>query len=78
MEPVAEAASLNIQVFIDILHVLGKPNFFKTPAFLIDKVLGERALLVTEGQKVHPRVLLNNDFKYLYPTLEQAIEDIYS
>lgn len=58
--------------------VLGKPNFFKTPAFLIDKVLGERALLVTEGQKVHPRVLLNSDFKYLYPTLEQAIEDIYS
>lgn len=58
--------------------VLSKPNFFKTPAFLIDKVLGERALLVTEGQKVHPRVLLNSDFKYLYPTLEQAIEDIYS
>lgn len=58
--------------------VLGKPNFFKTPAFLIDKVLGERALLVTEGQKVHPRVLLNSDFKYLYPTLEQAFEDIYS
>ncbi len=58
--------------------VLGKPNFFKTPSFLIDKVLGERALLVTEGQKVHPRTLLNNDFKYLYPTLEQAMEDIYS
>lgn len=58
--------------------VLGKPNFFKTPAFLIDKVLGERALLVTEGQKVHPRVLLNSGFKYLYPTLEQAMEDIYS
>lgn len=58
--------------------VLGKANFFKTPAYLIDKVLGERALLVTEGQKVHPRVLMNNDFKYLYPTLEQAMENIYS
>lgn len=58
--------------------ILGKPNYFKTPAFLIDKVLGERALLVIEGQKVHPRVLLDNDFKYLYPTLEQAMEDIYS
>lgn len=58
--------------------VLGKANFLKTPAFLIDKVLGERALLVTEGQKVHPRVLLNSDFKYLYPTLEQAMENIYS
>ncbi len=58
--------------------VLGKPNFFKTPEFLIDKALGERALLVTEGQKVHPLVLLNNDFKYLYPTLEQAMENIYS
>ena len=58
--------------------VLGKPNFFKTPSFLIDKVLGERALLVTEGQKVYPSVLLNNDFKYLYPTLEQAMEQIFS
>lgn len=58
--------------------VLGKPNFFKTPKFLIDKVIGERAILVTEGQNVHPRRLLNNDFKYLYPTLDQAIEEIYS
>lgn len=57
---------------------LGKPNIFKTPAFLIDKVLGERAMLVTEGQKVYPSVLLNNDFKYLYPTLEQALEQVYS
>lgn len=58
--------------------VLGKPNFFKTPGFLIHKILGERAMLVTEGQKVHPRILLNNDFKYLYPTLEQALEEIYN
>lgn len=57
--------------------VLGKTNFFKTPGFLIDKVLGERSLLVTKGQKVHPVVLLNNDFKYLYPTLDQALEEIY-
>lgn len=58
--------------------VLSKPNFFITPKFLIDKVLGERSMLVTEGQKVHPRTLLNNDFKYLYPTLDQALEEIYT
>ncbi len=57
--------------------IIGKPNFFKTPAFLLQTMLGERAMLITEGQKVHPRKLLNNDFKYLYPTLDQALEALY-
>lgn len=58
--------------------VLGKPNFFKTPNFLLNTILGERSVLITEGQKVHPRRLLNNEFKYRYPTLDQALEEIYS
>ena len=58
--------------------VLGTPNFFKTPNFLLNSLLGERSMLITEGQKVHPRRLLNNEFKYLYPTLDQALEQIYS
>ncbi|WP_026867316.1 TIGR01777 family oxidoreductase [Jeotgalicoccus marinus] len=58
--------------------VLGTPNFFKTPNFLLNSLLGERSMLITEGQKVHPRRLLNNEFKYLYPTLDQALEEIYS
>lgn len=56
---------------------LGRPDFFKTPAFLIEKILGEQSLLILKGQYVLPEVLLENDFKFLFPTLEIALEDIF-
>jgi uncharacterized protein (TIGR01777 family) len=56
---------------------LNRPNWFKTPKFLIDQVLGERSMLVVKGQKVMPRELLAHNFKYLYPTLDLALKEIY-
>lgn len=58
--------------------VLGKPDFFKTPEFLISSVLGEQSILVLKGQHVLPEVLMENDFKFIFPTLEIALEDIFS
>ncbi|MFD2830237.1 TIGR01777 family oxidoreductase [Corticicoccus populi] len=56
---------------------LKRPDKFHTPKFMLNKVLGERAVLVVKGQKVMPNVLLEHHFKYLYPTLDLALENIY-
>ncbi|GAA3733746.1 TIGR01777 family oxidoreductase [Salinicoccus jeotgali] len=56
---------------------LGKPDFFHTPSFLIEKLLGEQSMLILKGQYVLPEVLMENDYKFLFPTLEIALEDLY-
>ncbi len=56
---------------------LGKPNFFKTPAFLLEKLLGEQSILILKGQYVMPEVLMKNDFKFVFPTLEIALENLF-
>lgn len=56
---------------------LKRPDRIHTPKFVVDRVLGERAILVVKGQRVIPNVLLDHNFKYLYPTLDLAFEDLY-
>ena len=56
---------------------LGRPNFVKIPGFLIEKVLGEQSMLILKGQYVMPEVLMEHDFKFIFPTLEIALEDLF-
>lgn len=65
------------QFSIYLSSALGKPNFFKTPGFLIEQLLGEQSTLVLDGQYVRPEVLMQNDFKFIFPTLEIALEDLF-
>ncbi|GAB3065686.1 TIGR01777 family oxidoreductase [Salinicoccus sesuvii] len=60
-----------------LASALGRPDFFKTPAFLIEKILGEQSILILKGQYVLPEVLMENDFKFVFPTLEIALEDLF-
>jgi NAD dependent epimerase/dehydratase family enzyme len=41
-------------------------------------VLGQKSSLVLEGQHVIPRVLLEEDFEFFYPTLNTALEDLFN
>lgn len=65
------------QFSIYLGSVLGKPSFFTTPGFLLEKLLGEQSILVLKGQYVMPEVLMKNDFKFIFPTLEVALEDLF-
>ena len=56
---------------------LGRPTFVDMPGFLFKKVLGEQSMLIVRGQKVIPEKLLARDFKFHYPTLDGALDDIY-
>lgn len=59
-----------------ISKVLKKPHYLPIPGFLIHLALGEVADMVLEGQKVYPRKLLESGFKYKYPTLEEALDNL--
>lgn len=47
------------------------------PAWVLRLVLGEKAMLVTEGQYISCAKLLNLDFTFHFSTLPQALENLY-
>lgn len=56
---------------------LAKPTMVKTPGFLFKTVLGDQSMLIIKGQKVIPQKLLANEFKFNYPTLDVALDNIF-
>ena len=55
---------------------LHRPHFFPTPAWPMRLMLGEQADLLLEGQRVEPQRLFALGFKFNYPQLESALEDL--
>lgn len=56
--------------------ILKKPAFFKTPAVILELVLGEFGKVLLMSQRVVPERLLQNGFVFLYPYIEQALEAV--
>lgn len=58
--------------------VLGRPHWIPAPSFALKLALGEKSVLVLEGQQVLPKVLQDNGFTFNFPTLESALKNIYN
>ncbi|WP_153722110.1 TIGR01777 family oxidoreductase [Sporosarcina cascadiensis] len=56
--------------------VLGRPHWFPVPSFAMELALGEKSIIVLEGQHVLPAKLLKNGFTFQYPSLEPALKDL--
>ena len=61
------------QIAASVLH---RPSFMPTPAFPMRIALGEQADLLLEGQRVVPKRLLELGFKFHFPDLKSALENI--
>lgn len=61
------------QIAADVLH---RPSFIPTPAFPMRIALGQQADLLLEGQRVVPKRLLEQGFKFNFPDLKSALENI--
>lgn len=65
---------------LDFVHtasqILGKTAIVPLPEFALKLALGEQAQLVTNGQFVKPKHLLEEGYTFKYPTLEQALKNI--
>jgi uncharacterized protein (TIGR01777 family) len=59
---------------IELAAVLHRPCFFRTPAFVMRMLMGERADLILFGQRVIPKRLIEGGFKFIYPEIKQALE----
>jgi uncharacterized protein len=59
-------------------EVLKKPTFMPpVPAFVLNAILGDFASTLLKGQKVLPAKLLEHGFRFRFPTLKQALEDLF-
>lgn len=61
-----------------VAHVYHRPHWFPVPSFLVQKLVGEMSTLVLDGQKVLPRKALEHGFKFKYPSLKEALEELRS
>jgi uncharacterized protein (TIGR01777 family) len=59
-----------------LARTLRRPCWLPVPPFMLRVVLGGVATLVTMGQCVVPRRLLDEGFKFQFPTCEQALQNL--
>ncbi|AFY45630.1 TIGR01777 family oxidoreductase [Nostoc sp. PCC 7107] len=57
-------------------EVLHRPSWLPVPAFAIEALLGDGAIVVLEGQQVLPKRTLESGFAYQYPNLQPALKQI--
>ena len=60
-----------------LAKVLKKPYWFpKVPSFILKLLLGERAAIVLNGNKVSGRKIINEGFNFKYSDLETALRNL--
>jgi uncharacterized protein (TIGR01777 family) len=58
-------------------EALGKPTFMPAvPAFAMKIMMGELGSIVVKGQKVLPKRLLENGFRFRFPEIRGALQDL--
>jgi uncharacterized protein (TIGR01777 family) len=57
-------------------RVLGRPAFFTAPAFVLQTVLGELAIVLLTGQRAVPACAQQMGFRFSYQTLEPALRSL--
>lgn len=57
-------------------EVLHRPTILPLPEFVLNLIFGEGAKVLTEGQNVIPKRLLENNFKFQYKDIKSTIKNI--
>lgn len=56
--------------------VLSRPSIFPVPEFVIKTMYGESAEVILKGQKVIPKKLISEGYKFQFPNLEEALKNL--
>ncbi len=57
-----------------LAHALHRPAFLPVPEFALRWIYSEGAKVLTDGQKVYPRRLLDEGVVFQYQTIDEAVE----
>jgi len=60
----------------ELASVLHRPAWFPVPGFMLDLILGEGRELLMKGQNVHPDRLLQAGYKFAFPDLRSALNQV--
>jgi uncharacterized protein len=73
---VAPEPATNAEFSKALGRALSRPAFLPAPAFALKIAFGEMASIVLEGQKVLPKKLQDTGYRFRFPALSGALEDI--
>jgi len=74
---IAPTPTSNADFMRIVARELHRPYWFHLPAFLLRIPLGEMSVMITEGSYSQPKRLLELGYKFQFPTLENAVKDIF-
>jgi hypothetical protein len=75
---IAPTPTSNAEFMHALARATHRPYWFHVPKFLLKMVLGEMSILITEGRYSQPRRLLEEGFKFKFPTIEEALQNLYA
>lgn len=74
---VAPALNTNYEFTKELGRVMRRPTILPVPGFVINTLMGsERAMVLTQGQKVIPKRTQEAGYQYKYPDLSSALMEI--
>lgn len=74
---VAPALNTNYEFTKELGRIMRRPTIFPVPGFIMNALMGsERAVILTQGQKVIPKRTQEAGFQYKYPDLTSALKEI--
>ena len=68
----------NIEFSKRLASALGRPCIFTVPAFAMKIAMGEASTMILEGQRVIPKKLTEAGFTFQFPSLKDALTEIYN
>jgi uncharacterized protein len=74
---IAPQPTSNAEFMRAVAKSLGRPYWFRTPAFMMRAVLGEMSTLILEGRYSEPKRLRELGFKFRFPTIEAALGNLF-
>lgn len=59
-------------------RAIHRPHWMPVPSFTLKLLFGELSVLLLKGQKVIPRAALEHGFMYHFPTIDEALGELYT
>ena len=68
----------NLQFARALGKIMHRPSFIPVPSFVIKLLFGEMGTVILDGQRVSTKRLEDLGFRFMFPNVEQALEQLIS